>query len=40
MLKKAPKKKPFLDLIIPQLDSLKYTVIEDLESNGAGRYYK
>lgn len=29
----SPKKKPFLDLILPQLDSLKYTVIEETDTD-------
>ncbi|VDI21300.1 proteasome activator subunit 4 [Mytilus galloprovincialis] len=29
----SPKKKPFLDMVIPQLDSLKFTVIDELDSN-------
>lgn len=32
----SPKKKPFLDMVIPQLDSLKFTVIDELDSNQTG----
>lgn len=33
----SPKKKPFLERVISQLDSLKYTVIEEGESNLSGK---